>query len=59
MKSKIALLIGTYVLCGVAVGLAQFVQYTPPGYIEPRREDTEKVLERHMTEARWKVGRHR
>lgn len=57
MKSKIALLIGTYVLCGVAVGLAQFVQYTPPGYIEPRREDTEKVLERHMTEARWKVGR--
>ena len=36
---------------------AQFVQYTPPGFFEPRREDTEKILERYMTEARWKTGR--
>ena len=37
--------------------VAQFVQYTQPGFFEPRREDTEKVLERHMTEARWRAGR--
>lgn len=41
----------------VAPAGAQFVQYTPPGFFEPRREDTEKVLESHMTDARWKTGR--
>jgi hypothetical protein len=41
----------------VVPAAAQFVQYTPPGFFEPRREDTEEVLERHMTEARWRAGR--
>ena len=40
-----------------APAAAQFVQYTAPGYFEPRRENMEKLLERHMTEARWKLSR--
>jgi hypothetical protein len=39
------------------VGEAQFVQYTPSGTFQERRESIEKILERAMTEARWRVGR--
>lgn len=45
-------------LVGLALPTAaQFVQYTPPGFFEPRREETETILERHMSEARWRAGR--
>jgi hypothetical protein len=37
--------------------LAQSVQYTPPGAFQERREDTQTILERNITEARWKAGR--
>ncbi len=37
--------------------MAQSVQYTPPGAFRESRESTQKILERNMTEARWKVGR--
>ncbi len=37
--------------------LAQSVQYTPPGAFQERREDIQTILERNITEARWKAGR--
>ena len=36
---------------------AQSVQYTPPGAFQESREDTQTILERNITEARWKAGR--
>lgn len=36
---------------------AQFVQYTPPGTFQERRETVERVLERNIETARWRTGR--
>ena len=54
---RAVVLVGLVATMAAAPALAQFVQYTPPGFFEPRRENTAKILERHMTDARWKTGR--
>ena len=51
----LAVAVVLFLMAGPTV--AQFVQYVPPGTFQERREDTEKILERNMDNARWKAGR--
>lgn len=61
MRARIGLGVAVSGVLGMAaLGLpllAQTVQYTRPGAFEERREDTQEILERNITEARWKAGR--